>query len=174
MKLGHRKRKLSQFAADDPANWDNFVARINMLIEASKSVASLAKAAGVSEGALRNWAFRGAEPSRANLIALARAAGVNVLWLATGEGPMRPGDTQAPAQVEEKGKSAEEKRDSPADVELLTDIIRAVEELLAEAKRTITPDKKAQVIALLYELGLQGMWQEDNPRTVERILRLVS
>lgn len=42
---------------------------------------------GVSPSAFRKWLKGEAEPSRERLIALARAAGVGVAWLAEGEGP---------------------------------------------------------------------------------------
>jgi phage repressor protein C with HTH and peptisase S24 domain len=42
---------------------------------------------GVSPSALRKWLKGEAEPSRERLIALARATGVGVAWLAEGEGP---------------------------------------------------------------------------------------
>jgi phage repressor protein C with HTH and peptisase S24 domain len=43
---------------------------------------------GVSPSAFRKWLKGEAEPSRERLVALARAAGVGVAWLAEGEGPM--------------------------------------------------------------------------------------
>ena len=46
----------------------------------------LAKATGVSPSAFRKWLKGVAEPSRDRLVALAEAAGVNVSWLAQGEG----------------------------------------------------------------------------------------
>ena len=42
---------------------------------------------GVSPSAFRKWLKGQAEPSRERLVALARAAGVGVAWLADGEGP---------------------------------------------------------------------------------------
>ncbi len=43
---------------------------------------------GVSPSAFRKWLKGEAEPSRERLVALARAAGVGVAWLAEGEGPV--------------------------------------------------------------------------------------
>jgi phage repressor protein C with HTH and peptisase S24 domain len=42
---------------------------------------------GVSPSAFRKWLKGEAEPSRERLVALARATGVGVAWLAEGEGP---------------------------------------------------------------------------------------
>lgn len=88
---------------------------------------------------------------------------------------MRPGETTAPAQAEEKAESAEEKNEPPVDMELLTEIINALENALARTGRTLTPAKKAEVIAILYELEQRkGSSQEETSQTVERMLRLVS
>jgi phage repressor protein C with HTH and peptisase S24 domain len=46
----------------------------------------LARATGVSPSAFRKWLKGVAEPSRERLVALAEASGVNVSWLAQGEG----------------------------------------------------------------------------------------
>ena len=46
----------------------------------------LARATGVSPSAFRKWLKGVAEPGRDRLVALAEAAGVNVSWLAQGEG----------------------------------------------------------------------------------------
>ena len=63
-----------------------FVARLRETIKSFGSANSLANTAGVSEGALRKWASGVSEPTRDRLVAIARAAGVNVSWLATGSG----------------------------------------------------------------------------------------
>jgi phage repressor protein C with HTH and peptisase S24 domain len=48
---------------------------------------------GVSPSAFRKWLKGEAEPSRERLVALARATGVGVAWLAEGEGPEPVFDT---------------------------------------------------------------------------------
>ena len=64
-----------------------FVTRLNETIRSFGSANGLANAAGVSEGALRKWAQGTSEPTRDRLVAISRAAGVNLTWLATGNGP---------------------------------------------------------------------------------------
>jgi hypothetical protein len=78
------------------------------------------------------------EPSLSRLVAMAKAGGVNLAWLATGEGPMRPGEvaTAPPAAVDEQ---------------LLADCIAALEMALDRVGRQLSPEKKAEVIVLLYE-----------------------
>jgi phage repressor protein C with HTH and peptisase S24 domain len=64
-----------------------FVERLRMLCERAGSANALAKAAGLSPSGFHRY-LTGGEPSRKVLVALARAANVNLLWLATGEGAM--------------------------------------------------------------------------------------
>lgn len=55
---------------------------------------------GISKSAIDKYAQGQSDPSRSALLMLARAAGVSVQWLASGEGPMEAalgGDTQQPA-----------------------------------------------------------------------------
>ncbi len=74
-------------AAAPGAGQAAFMGRLQALARGWPSSDSLAKAANVSPSALRKWLKGQAEPSRERLVALAEAAGVNVSWLATGEGP---------------------------------------------------------------------------------------
>jgi phage repressor protein C with HTH and peptisase S24 domain len=62
------------------------VARLQFVVQQWPSADRLAKATGVSPSAFRKWLKGVAEPSRDRLVALAEAAGVNVSWLAQGEG----------------------------------------------------------------------------------------
>jgi phage repressor protein C with HTH and peptisase S24 domain len=72
----------------DPAgNAGGFIARLQEIVRHWPSADRLARASGVSPSAFRKWLRGNAEPSRERLVALARAAGVSVGWLADGEGP---------------------------------------------------------------------------------------
>jgi phage repressor protein C with HTH and peptisase S24 domain len=73
----------SQTSGADQAG---FAARLQHVVRQWPSADRLAKATGVSPSAFRKWLKGGAEPSRDRLVALAEAAGVNVAWLAQGEG----------------------------------------------------------------------------------------
>lgn len=64
-----------------------FVGRLQTILTHWPSADRLARAMGVSPSAFRKWLKGEAEPSRERLVALARAAGVGVAWLAEGEGP---------------------------------------------------------------------------------------
>jgi phage repressor protein C with HTH and peptisase S24 domain len=78
------KRKLQPRAAG--ADQAGFVARLQFVAQQWPSADRLAKATGVSPSAFRKWLKGVAEPSRDRLVAIAEAAGVNVSWLAQGEG----------------------------------------------------------------------------------------
>jgi lambda repressor-like predicted transcriptional regulator len=64
----------------------SFVHRLEEISGGSR--ASLAKEAGLSPSTFQNL-FTGSEPTRRILIAIARAAGVSVQWLACGDGPKK-------------------------------------------------------------------------------------
>jgi transcriptional regulator with XRE-family HTH domain len=69
-----------------------FAERFARLVKEFGSRYRLAKASGISESTLQQYAQESADlPPRADiLIALARAANVSIEWLATGKGEMRP------------------------------------------------------------------------------------
>src|SRR3978361_1152684 len=64
-----------------------FVDRLKTILSHWPGAARLARAMGVSPSAFRKWLKGEAEPSRERLVALARAAGVGIAWLAEGQGP---------------------------------------------------------------------------------------
>nr|WP_294507822.1 helix-turn-helix transcriptional regulator [uncultured Rhodopila sp.] len=72
-----------------PAGADRlaFMGRLQTILTHWPSADRLARSMGVSPSAFRKWLKGEAEPSRERLVALARAAGVGVAWLAEGEGP---------------------------------------------------------------------------------------
>jgi phage repressor protein C with HTH and peptisase S24 domain len=78
--------------AIDPAQGNGaekaaFVERLQTILSHWPSADRLARTMGVSPSAFRKWLKGEAEPSRERLVALARATGVGVAWLADGEGP---------------------------------------------------------------------------------------
>jgi len=65
-----------------------------MVAEKLGGVSGLARAAGFNESTVRQWVDGPAEPNRTKLVALATVAGVDVGWLATGQGPPTRDPTQ--------------------------------------------------------------------------------
>src|SRR6201996_8049528 len=89
-----------------------FVERLKTILHHWPSADRLARAMGVSPSAFRKWLKGEAEPSRERLVALARAAGVGVAWLAEGEGP-----TPAFEQISSSRMRRANGRDMPAEMD---------------------------------------------------------
>ena len=66
----------------------NFIERLKILINAAGSAEKLAHDTGVLARNISKY-LSGSDPSRKRLIKLAEGANVNLLWLATGEGPQK-------------------------------------------------------------------------------------
>lgn len=73
----------------------DFPERVEAALARVKNLAALARETGISTNALFKWRKGLSDPSRENLIALASATGVSLLWLAAGQGPMLAGQTDA-------------------------------------------------------------------------------
>lgn len=84
--------------------------------------------------------------------------GINANWLLTGEGPMLLSELQAP--------SSPPGALDPARLRLA---IETVEEGLSVTRRTMTPDRKAELVTAVYDL-----FDEDvSDKARDRVLRLV-
>ncbi len=66
--------------------------RIRLCAERAGSGEALARGSGIPRRTLETYLSGQAEPKASRLAAIARAAGVSVHWLATGEGPMSPSE----------------------------------------------------------------------------------
>lgn len=115
-----------------------FSERMRALMATQKSVNSFAKTAGVTEGAIRNYLRGGVKPSQKVLEAIARTAGVSVIWLATGEGEQTPA-------------AGELLFGTPSEREVMKLAIKDAEEILNVLKTDITPDQKADLMLTLYD-----------------------
>lgn len=125
-----------------------FIDRMRVCADLAGSVNALARKAELSQSGIRRY-FAGGDPTRRVLIALAKAAGVNFLWLATGDGQkqLRDGiDGEQDCMGQVCGLNPETLR--------LT--IETVEEALLEAGRQLTPARKAEMVVAVYELYRGG------------------
>lgn len=64
-----------------------FISRLEFCASTVGSVAALARKADISQSGIRKY-YQGTEPTRPVLLALSKAAGVKLLWLADGGGPV--------------------------------------------------------------------------------------
>lgn len=133
-----------------------------------QSGTAFARRCGISEGAIRKYLL-GASPSTENLIAMADAANVSIEWLAAGRGPKQRGSTTL------VGMTAVPAEPKPFDTERLARAIGAVQEGLASIRRTLPPDKHAQLIEAAYELILadECHFADPNKRTADQISKFI-
>lgn len=114
-----------------------FVDRLRTILAHWPSADRLARAMGVSPSAFRKWLKGEAEPSRERLVALARAAGVGVAWLAEGEGPP-PAFESAPVGRSRRSGGG----DSPAEMDW-TQFVLLPHRAEAAAAGSVTPPDPA-------------------------------
>lgn len=93
-----------------------------------------------------------------------RTFNVSPTWLILGEGPMSLNE------VREPGPAAPA---SPLDHELLRHVIEGVEDGLSRRHLTLSPDKKARLIDLLYE-HFHKIQELPQAQMVDRFLKLVA
>jgi transcriptional regulator with XRE-family HTH domain len=98
---------------------------------------------GITQGALSGLENEKSKPSAETLESLVRHTNINPKWLLTGED-----DTNY-------------QPDSPVDTKFLQEIIAGVEEGLLKNNLSLRPEKKAELISLLYE-------QFDEKRKIEK------
>lgn len=67
----------------------SFGDRVDFIARSFGGVPQLARTMGVSEAVVRKWRANQSDPSRANLVSLAKVGDVDIDWLATGNGVMR-------------------------------------------------------------------------------------
>ncbi|MEA3643586.1 MAG: helix-turn-helix transcriptional regulator [Lamprobacter sp.] len=125
------------------------------LLEAKGGMSTLAfaKKCGISESSFRKYLTGGSVPGADKLLEMAQTAGVSLTWLASGEG-RRDG-------VEER-----------LDVATLRSVIAGVEAGLQEIGGTMAPEKKAELIALLYEMHCNG--ESISAKPMLRLVQLAS
>ena len=122
-------------------------------IKGAMSTLAFAQKCGISESIFRKYLSGTSVPGADKLVEIAQTAQVSLSWLATGEG-RRDG-------VEDK-----------LDLATLRAVIAAVEEGLEEIRGTMAPDKKAELVALLYEMQCNGESISEKPML--RLVRLAS
>jgi transcriptional regulator with XRE-family HTH domain len=154
--------------------------RLKKIVEDSRlSLPKFSGLMGVSKSTLINYRDGIRIPSADFLEKICTEFNVNPTWLLMGEGEPYKTESQAgeAGPQPEKGQVREHGEEllkiAPAiDAEALRKIIAGVEEGLARKCRVLNPDKKAELIALLYD-HFAGRKSEVEDETVERFLRLV-
>jgi transcriptional regulator with XRE-family HTH domain len=130
-----------------------FADRLKSEADAYKNASALAREVGVVEGTVRKWTNGISQPKIGETVALARALRVNLLWLATGEGPKHPGEPAAPGQI---------------DLKSLQLALEMVEQALETRRRVTDPENKAQIVAAVYDL-----FAGNQPVEKAKVLKLI-
>jgi hypothetical protein len=133
-----------------PAANADLAARIRLLIAQEGSASAIARRCGCSEGAVRSWRDGQSDLSRTRCIALARALDVSLLWLVTGEGPMRPAGEDARPGARGQGTTAPHA--SGIDPQRLAATLRLLQSYVCMVGGSLNPAQRADVVAELYQL----------------------
>lgn len=104
----------------------------------------MAKKAGVSTSVLSKWRRGESEPTRTSLVAMARAAGVSVEWLATGEGDPDQG-AAAPTGLGAPDIS----------LDALEEVVEKVLALLDQRRPDLSAKARARIVRLVYEFSIR-------------------
>jgi transcriptional regulator with XRE-family HTH domain len=84
-----------------------FKQRVTDCISSAGSVYALAKRAGTTPNTIRRY-LANSEPTRPMLVAIAKASGVTVEWLATGQPPSNPSDADVRMTSTPSSKKAQQ------------------------------------------------------------------
>jgi transcriptional regulator with XRE-family HTH domain len=117
---------------------DSFTDRIQKIIELVGSADKLSHNAGMTASAISQYLSGKSDPTRKKLIALSKAAGVNIEWLATGVGPMREGEKER------------------FSIKLLTIILEGLDELETSLGEKLTYIERATTITNTYDLYIDS------------------
>lgn len=129
--------------------------RIRELIRIEGSAAAIAGRCGFSEGTVRNWRDGRSDISRERCITMARALGISLIWLMTGDGPMKdlpstPGEQPCPAPAMPMVSNASRARG--LDSELLATSLRLMQSYMSLIGGSLEPRTRAVRTAELYDI----------------------
>lgn len=119
--------------------------------KAGMSTNAFAQKCGISESIFRKYLAGISVPGADKLVDIARASGVSLVWLATGQGSADV--PNEPCQVNGA---------------LLETVIEAVEAALEQINGVLTPAKKAKLVTVLY-----GLYQTEEEAHMAPVLELV-
>lgn len=166
MNLLERTPAMQSVAAMPPregrsSSADELALRIRRLIELEGSAATIAERCGFSAGAVRNWRDGHSDISRERCITLARTLDISLLWLITGEGPMKTDgkDTHRSTMIspttQRPGPDNEtsDTRSRPAlDPGLLAATLRLLQSYIGLVGGSLDPASRADLLAELYDI----------------------
>lgn len=130
--------------------------RLRRAIKAAGTVQFIADRSGVPKGTINAY-LRGGEMKLSNAVALAAATGVSLEWLATGQGPMKPGEPVNPQETAPQ-RQLSLWRDTNMDT-LIAAYRSAVQTLVNAGKDETDPASVMRITAVLYDrlTGVDGI-----------------
>lgn len=131
------------------------------LLRGRRSQKEFAKELGIPPTTLGNYENNKSELNFAMIDQFVTIFKVNIEWLLFGRGPMYGEPSHSQKTVEES-----------IDTGRLTEAIKVVEQGLGETQRTMLADKKAELIAAIYDFLLDE--KEINTKKVINIIKAVS
>ena len=138
-----------------------FGERVKMIVAQEKSRRSFARKTGLGESTVRNYENGERFPDLDVLLTLCDQSGVNLLWLATGEGPKHLGARAGPDIVNDQSTSY--RMDTRLD--WIKQAVKAVEMM----RKNAPDDRKAEAVARVYE----RMTQTDGAVDMIEVLRII-
>ncbi len=155
--------------------------RIGQVADDVGGNAALARACAVSESVMRKWRRGDSEPVTSAMVAIAKAGGVTVEWLATGEGHMRPWEGRGAEQGRGDGYSPGLEQWALARQKVLTDglppeysSIRAVAVFAREALGDEAIRVHGGVFVDLIDAAYQLLQSGADPNLVRRLIATAS
>lgn len=136
-----------------------FPERVARVVELAGGASELARRTGISRRMIGKYG-QGAEPSRESLVQMARAAGVSLVWLATGEGP-------------EVVESAGGREEPGADWDELDEILRLVSRpgnLRTYGRGRLTVNA---VMTAIMQHGIENGWSASQLERASRISAII-
>lgn len=119
---------------------------------------------------------RGGSPSFVPLARLCLAKGVRMEWLATGEGQMMAGVSDAPVASQGFAKSSQDARPhgAPIDAGLLASAVRVTESVLQQRgiRDRVNADQFAELVRVMYNDMAQGRAEDAASEALARILSM--
>ncbi len=147
-------------------------ARIEEAVDRAGGAEAVAAKSGVPKTTLYNYIRGDNEPKATVLGQIAVATGASLDWLVLGGS--RTGNF---ASETEQGRAQAPEAGTGVSAEALEKCVALVEEWLSQNKRTLTPQRKAHAVVLIYQIVMEDLSLGKEPidsRRVGQFLRLVA
>lgn len=146
-----------------PIHMNGIGTRIERACELAGGKRALAKAADIHETQIYRYIAEGGMPSAGTMVLIANKSGVNLSWLATGDGPELIEDAATPAAQSTQS----------FDYELLKDVAKAVDRALDDLDLEMTVNHKWDLIDVLYDMHAESQTRPSHANVI-RLVRSAS